>query len=106
MGYYTDFEIIVKPALYSHTDVEAFRKAFSHTTGYVLDDDFRVLYAKWVAHHKDMRALSAQYPDWSFTVDGVGEDGGDIWRIYYKNGKSQDANARLVFDDFDEGKLQ
>lgn len=109
MGYYTDFEITIEPSLYSYDEGEGFHEAFSRETGYTIDNDFRLLYAKWYNYHKDMLALSTQYPDRVFTVDGIGEghgEGPDVWRRYYMNGKSQDANSRVVVDSFDESLLK
>lgn len=61
---------------------------------------------KWYSHEVDMLNVSAKHPNTIFVLEGYGENAGDIWRHYYCNGKMQDANARIVFDDFDERNLE
>jgi hypothetical protein len=36
----------------------------------------------------------------------MGEEGGDMWKRYYKNGKVQVANAKITYDEYDETKLE
>ena len=62
--------------------------------------------ATWYTYHEDMLCLSTFFPDIIFRLDGYGEDDGDIWREYYLDGKYQKAKANLVFDAFDEEKLE
>jgi len=61
---------------------------------------------KWYDHETDMIKYSLSKPDVLFVLDGDGEDSGDIWRKYFKNGKMQPALAKIVFDNFDETKLR
>ena len=61
---------------------------------------------KWYSHEKDMRELSAQFPDVLFTLDGEGEESGDIWTEYHKNGKMQRAQAKITRGDFDPEQLE
>jgi hypothetical protein len=35
-----------------------------------------------------MIALSRKYPEYLLILDGKGEESGDIWRTFYKAGKS------------------
>jgi hypothetical protein len=42
---------------------------------------------KWYEYEEDMRAISKAYPEYIFELAGSGEETGDIWRDYYKNGK-------------------
>ena len=60
---------------------------------------------KWYDHEADMRTYSTQHPDILFTLSGEGENSGDMWRKYFKNGKMQKALATISYDDFDESKL-
>ena len=42
----------------------------------------------WTSHQQDMIALSKKYPDYLFILDGEGDAKFDIWRSFYKSGKS------------------
>lgn len=60
---------------------------------------------KWYDHEKDMRKLSSLYPNVIFILEGEGEESGDVWKEYYRNGKMQKCQAKLVFDEYDENHL-
>lgn len=61
---------------------------------------------KWYRWKDDMRDISKRYPDRLFQLDGQGEESDDLWRAFFKNGKSQICKARIVFDDFNEADLK
>ena len=61
---------------------------------------------KWYDHDKDMRIISTKFPDVVFILKGEGEESGDLWIKYYKNGKMQGSTAKVVYEEFDESKLQ
>jgi hypothetical protein len=61
---------------------------------------------KWYEHDEDMKRLSNRFPTVLFTLEGKGEESGDIWIKYFKGGKSQRVNAKIVFDPYDESKLE
>ena len=54
---------------------------------------------------KSITKFSVDYPEHLFILEGEGEDSGDIWKQYIKNGKSQRCEAKITFDEFDENKL-
>lgn len=62
--------------------------------------------AKWYSHERDLKDLSLKYPEVLFTVYGEGEESGDIWRKYFKNGKMQVCKAVITFPEFDEAKME
>ena len=59
----------------------------------------------WRSHEKDMKAYSLQYPTTLFEFMIEGEEYGDIWKKYFKNGKVQVCKAKITFDAYDEDKL-
>ena len=61
---------------------------------------------KWYDYAKDMCAFSLQHPDKLFIVNGRGEGGDDVWRMYVKNGKFHRVNAQITFESFDPNKLK
>jgi hypothetical protein len=60
----------------------------------------------WYEHDEDMKAYSKQYPTLIFKISGEGEESGDIWVKYYKDGKVQECKAKVTYDEFDESKLK
>lgn len=61
---------------------------------------------KWYSHEEDLRAFSKKHPEAILRLNGEGEESGDIWTEYYKNGKMQKCKAKITFDDYCEDKLK
>jgi len=60
---------------------------------------------KWYDWSKDMASLSLKYPNLLFSLEGEGEDSGDIWKAWARNGKVVEARAKIIFEpagDLDE----
>lgn len=106
MGYCTDFELMVD----GNVDIVEIKQKLDHLSTYDFYLKERCVLsldeAKWYDHVKNMRELSSFYPDVVFTLFGVGEEQGDIWREYYKGGRLQRENAKITFDPYDESKLR
>jgi len=84
-------------------DVDDLKKKIANMIGYTyLWSDP----CKWYNHEKDMREFSRMYPDILFILSGEGEESGDLWRAYFKNGKMQMTMAKIVYDKFDAGQLK
>lgn len=43
---------------------------------------------RWYEHKRDMLALSKQHPFTIFVLDGEGEEQGDVWRMFFLDGRS------------------
>lgn len=61
---------------------------------------------KWYEWEKDMRKLSAKFPDVFFELTGNGEESDDLWKAYFKGGMMQWAPGEIVYDDFSPSKLE
>jgi len=96
MGYYTDFDI--------SKNSEEVQEAIEEQSGYTFYSGH--LNAKWYNCEADVRAVSKRFPDQLITVSGVGEEQGDMWVLYAKDGKIQTAKASITFEPFDESKLK
>lgn len=53
--------------------------------------------AKWYRHEDDMERLSLQFPSVIFQLDGCGEEGFDIWRMWFLNGESREVQATITY---------
>jgi hypothetical protein len=60
---------------------------------------------KWYGNEKDMKVVSKAFPDIVFKLQGEGEEPGDMWIKYFKNGKMQKCHAKIEYDPYDESKL-
>lgn len=86
MGYYTNFEleIIENPEA---TDEEFVLFSVQKQSEYNWDGS-TLSEAKWYDHDSDMLTVSKKFPQVVFKLHGEGEENGDEWVSYYKNGKS------------------
>jgi len=100
MGYYTRHELEIVQGDNNETD---YQEEISELAdyGYLFDNE-----CKWYEHEKDMREYSKKYPETVFALKGEGEESGDIWTEYYKDGKMQRAKAKIVVDDYNESLLE
>lgn len=61
---------------------------------------------KWYSHHDDLIKLSEKYPLVLITLEGEGEESGDLWKAYYLAGKYQHTKAKITFESFSKNKLK
>lgn len=95
MGYYTNYDI-------SDNDEDVI-DAINEESGY---GDVQEDTIKWYSCREDMKRISLMFPDRVLSVSGEGEESGDIWTAYYKNGKEQFERAQIVIGEYDESKLK
>ncbi len=55
---------------------------------------------KWYYHEKHMLALSLEFPDCIFTLEGEGEEKGDSWRKRFLNGEMEEIRPDVVWPPF------
>jgi hypothetical protein len=108
MGYQTYFQLEVKGPINltcptcGHEGEYDHKKLISNFLDY---DPFEEP-CKWYDINEDMKKYSNQFPDVLFTINGEGEESGDIWCTYFKNGKRQEEIAEIQTAPFDESKLK
>lgn len=61
--------------------------------------------AKWYECFEDMKDFSLSFPGTVFKMHGEGEESGDLWDAYFKDGKGQDCPADIIYPIYDETKL-
>jgi hypothetical protein len=103
MGYYTVHRLEI---IGGHYDILEEIISRDEETFYGLEyDGSPTQEVKWYSHEEDMRKASERYPDLVFKLSGEGEESGDVWIKYFKNGKMQSCPAKITFDEYDESKL-
>jgi hypothetical protein len=61
---------------------------------------------KWYGHRTDMLAISKQFPDIGFCLTGEGEEAGDLWQRYFKDGQdSGQLKGVVTYPKFDVEKF-
>jgi hypothetical protein len=96
MGYYTNYAIEQGTV----TDEELKEVSDCDWDGGELSN------AKWYDHEKHMKELSRQKPDQLFCLSGEGEESGDLWKKYFKNGKMQVCIGEVVYPKFCDKELK
>src|SRR6187402_2123969 len=111
MGYYSKYTMSIQS---SEEDKENLEKELRHRYDASMGMcDASIVYfnekndlTKWYEYQDDMTEISKLFPDILFTLKREGEENGHIEKSFYKNGKKQICTARIVFDDYDETKLE
>lgn len=99
MGYNTKYEFEI---ISGDDGIINYERELTESTNYEELFDWSI---KWYKHKEDCLKFSLLYPDLAFCITGYGEDYDDIWRQYFKNGKSFRTKAKIIFEEFDESKL-
>lgn len=105
MGYYTKYKLEINDS--NKIDIIKELIEYYHEASYAINEDGS-LYdeTKWYDHESDLKDFSKNYSNILFELSGEGEESGDMWKKYFKNGKMQESYARIEFDEFDENKLK
>lgn len=105
MGYYTSYNLETD-SKENLNIIREFRDLYDNAKYALNESGEEQEWTKWYDHEEELKSFSKNYPDVIFTLKGEGEQPGDIWKKYFKNGKVQIANAQIIFKDFDESKLK
>lgn len=110
MGYYTNFTLDCYDNRANSFDIsfeadfgKALTAALHEINPGYFDDDFDLKTLsddslKWYDHDEDMVKLSLRFPDYTFILEGEGEDNGDLWRAVYHNGQLECLNVKIVYE--------
>tara|TARA_R110000822_G_scaffold2258_2_gene10852 strand:- start:1339 stop:1638 length:300 start_codon:yes stop_codon:yes gene_type:complete len=99
MGYYTIFELQVISGSDYETDYEEVVSEQADHNPFVGE-------SKWYGFEKDMLEVSKKHPNALFQLSGEGEENGDLWKAYFKEGKMQMCKARIEYDSFNKEKMK
>ncbi len=106
MGYYTRFqlEVVIPEEFYVEklTDLDInllFRfERLYYDSG--LDAFVSSGEIKWYEHEEDLKTLSLSERDFLFILTGIGENPGDLWVKYFKNGYMEKYKAKITYPEF------
>lgn len=93
MGYYTRYELTATPDNDEIWDAVKTNKNINYAVG---DQGNSGEECKWYDNEKDMVEFSKKFPDITFCLHGEGEETGDIWNKYFRNGKKQICKAEII----------
>lgn len=111
MGYYTAHSLSMTnnqqgdvERIYNYAKVNDMDLAYGFT---VCDEQLEATdLMKWYEHEENMREISREFPHILFELHGEGEESGDIWDEYYRDGMMQRCSAEIVIPPFDESKMK
>ena len=104
MGYYTNICMGIHPEPNQEDELKIMRAVASlmdkvpedqigdNDALWCLDDA-----VKWYDRINDMIEVSHRFPEYTFVLDGEGEDSDDIWREFYHNGEWEGIEAQIIF---------
>lgn len=103
MGYYTGYTLAIKNG--SNDLIDELREDYEDAAYALMSNGDSEQSCKWYDHEKHIKAFSLNHPEALFILNGEGEESGDIWVKYFKNGKMQKCKAKITFDEFNFEKL-
>ena len=83
--------------------IEQFNKEYPND--FISDNGEGIGFKLWNESEDQLREFSKKFPGEIFELNGEGEYGKE-WKEFYKNGKKQDCEVVVCFEDFDENKLK
>lgn len=112
MHYLTEYSLTVQsPHPLTVSEVQAITNKLSDASllGYAFENDSHLpqnnclafspaFPVPWYDSQQDLRILSLAFPAFLFTLTGRGENPGDLWQRYFKNGRVQHEPAIITFN--------
>lgn len=113
MGYYTAYSLEVRGKridpniaanLASAIRADEYMSAIFDRDYYLSSDQKSISFYsndvfKWYDHDTTLMMLSTKFPDLTFCLHGEGEENGDLWNTYYKNGKTEHCPGRIEYEE-------
>jgi len=96
MGYYTRYSLSAKSDIIEHFCIE------NENAAYALIEESE---CKWYDHERELREFSKLHPDELFVLEGHGEEQGDDWKKYFRNGLMQKCKGEIVYEEFKPLKM-
>lgn len=111
MGYYTSYKVRIVSGQLPEYEQQIIADGFTTFEKLIVTkacgnygDPFQEA-NKWYDHDTDMIRFSKMYPDILIELSGEGEENGDQWKSYYKNGKMKLIRPEIVWPEFKESML-
>ena len=106
MGYFTYFWLRLENAWEQETEIIGdLRATYEDADDGIDEEGDAIQKVAWSSHVEDLLAFSKKYPQVLFRLEGEGEEHGDYWKHYFKNGKQQVARGVMTYPAYDEAKL-
>ena len=112
MGYYTTYTLTIKegftPQVGKDLDelLERYDASYPFCKRCYNTYDTRNEY-KWYEHEDDMKKISKELgEDVLLLLEGEGEEGMDVWRKYFRNGKIATYYPEIIWKEFSEEDLR
>lgn len=102
MGYYTGYDLKWKPPvnLIGIDDlIGAYIESHEGMDNALEPSGSEKESTTWYDHEEDMIEMSKVFPGIIFTLHGEGEESGDIWNKYFKDGVMQVAKATITVEE-------
>jgi len=105
MGYDTAYNLEISDNTKLDTVVGCLKEL--EVIGYALDENLSCYDpVKWYSRNADMLSVSLKFPEVLFSLNGEGEESGDIWVAYYLDGKTYEDKAIISLPPFNIDKLK
>jgi len=70
--------------------------------GFVFDNTDCLPAISWYEHEADLIYISTHFPEFTFTLTGIGETNGDLWKKRFRAGRVEEVRAEIVWPEFEE----